>query len=433
MSTSLPEEETLESEAQAQTPPVQGRLARTFSALRYRDFRYVWLGAFTSTTGTWMQTVAQGWVVLSMTNSALLLGVDGFLATGPMLVFSLFGGVVADRVERRKIMLFSQYLQMAFALILAALLWSGNVKVWHIFLLSFLTGSAQSFSGPAYISLLPLLVKREDMPNAIAMNSMQFNLARVIGPILAGLALAAWGAAICFALNGVSFLAVIIALLLIRSPDVKDAGAPKGGILDEMKDGFRFVAGRPTLLLLTFLAFAGTFLGMPIVTFLPVVAKSIFGLGAKGYAWMMTTYGLGSVTGAVLVAATAHAARKGRVALLLQLAFAVLLVGFAVSRSLPISLVIAFFSGACIVGVIALYSSLVQLTTSDDMRGRVMSIFMLAFRGGMPLGNLIAGYVAQRWSISTALGVNGVLLAIVALVFILRGTQLDEADVARVA
>ncbi len=433
MSTSLPEEETLESEAQAQTPPVQGRLARTFSALRYRDFRYVWLGAFTSTTGTWMQTVAQGWVVLSMTNSALLLGVDGFLATGPMLVFSLFGGVVADRVERRKIMLFSQYLQMAFALILAALLWSGNVKVWHIFLLSFLTGSAQSFSGPAYISLLPLLVKREDMPNAIAMNSMQFNLARVIGPILAGLALAAWGAAICFALNGVSFLAVIIALLLIRSPDVKDAGAPKGGILDEMKDGFRFVAGRPTLLLLTFLAFAGTFLGMPIVTFLPVVAKSIFGLGAKGYAWMMTTYGLGSVTGAVLVAATAHAARKGRVALLLQLAFAVLLVGFAVSRSLPISLVIAFFSGACIVGVIALYSSLVQLTTSDDMRGRVMSIFMLAFRGGMPLGNLIAGYVAQRWSISTALGVNGVLLAIVALVFIVRGTQLDEADVARVA
>ncbi|MGN6182313.1 MAG: MFS transporter [Thermoanaerobaculia bacterium] len=433
MSTSLPEEETLESEAQAQTPPVQGRLARTFSALRYRDFRYVWLGAFTSTTGTWMQTVAQGWVVLSMTNSALLLGVDGFLATGPMLVFSLFGGVVADRVERRKIMLFSQYLQMAFALILAALLWSGNVKVWHIFLLSFLTGSAQSFSGPAYISLLPLLVKREDMPNAIAMNSMQFNLARVIGPILAGLALAAWGAAICFALNGVSFLAVIIALLLIRSPDVKDAGAPKGGILDEMKDGFRFVAGRPTLLLLTFLAFAGTFLGMPIVTFLPVVAKSIFGLGAKGYAWMMTTYGLGSVTGAVLVAATAHAARKGRVALLCQHAFAVLLVGFAVSRSLPISLVIAFFSGACIVGVIALYSSLVQLTTSDDMRGRVMSIFMLAFRGGMPLGNLIAGYVAQRWSISTALGVNGVLLAIVALVFILRGTQLDEADVARVA
>jgi MFS family permease len=431
MSTSLPQEESLESEVQAQAPQQRGRLARTFSALQYRDFRYVWLGAFTSTTGSWMQTVAQGWVVLNMTNSAFLLGVDGFLATGPMLVFSLFGGVVADRVERRKIMLFSQYVQMAFAFILAALIWSGNVKVWHIFLLSFLTGSAQSFSGPAYISLLPLLVKREDMPNAIAMNSMQFNLARVIGPILAGLALAAWGAAICFAVNGVSFLAVIIALLLIRSPDVKNSDAPKRGLLDEMKEGFRFVAGRRTLLLLTFLAFAGTFLGMPIVTFLPVVAKSIFGLGAKGYAWMMTTYGLGSVTGALLVAATAHAARKGRVALMLQLAFACLLVSFAVSRSLPLSLVIAFVSGACIVGVISLYSSLVQLTTSDEMRGRVMSIFMLAFRGGMPLGNLIAGYVAQRWSITLALAVNGAVLAVVALYFILRGTQLDEADVAR--
>ncbi|HEX2062663.1 MAG TPA: MFS transporter, partial [Thermoanaerobaculia bacterium] len=223
MSTSLPEEQTLESEARVQ-PPL-GRIARTFSALRYRDFRLLWFGAFTSTTGTWMQTVAQGWVVLSMTGSAFLLGVDGFLATGPMLFFSLFGGVVADRVERRKIMLFSQYLQMAFALTLAVLLFSGNVEVWHIFLLSFLTGSAQSFSGPAYISLLPLLVRREDMPNAIAMNSMQFNLARVIGPLLAGIALTAFGAAACFAINGMSFIFVIIALLLIRSKAISTGRA----------------------------------------------------------------------------------------------------------------------------------------------------------------------------------------------------------------
>ena len=422
MSASLPQEESLESEAQS---PPRGPLARTFSALRYRDFRLLWLGAFTSTTGTWMATVAQGWVVLTMTNSAFLLGVDGFLATGPMLIFSLFGGVIADRIERKKIMLFSQYLQMTFAFILAAVIFSGNVKVWHIFLLSFLTGSAQSFSGPAYISLLPLLVKREDLPNAVAMNSMQFNLARVIGPVLAGLALAAWGAAICFAVNGLSFLAVILALLLIKSPPVRPA-AEQGGLLDEMREGFRFVAHRRKLMVLTFLAFAGTFLGMPIVTFLPVVAKSIFHLNAKGYAWMMTTYGLGSVTGALVVAATAHAARKGRVALKLQLAFAALLVAFAFSRSLPLSLLIAFFAGMCIVGVISLYSSLVQLTTSDEMRGRVMSIFMLAFRGGMPLGNLIAGYVAHRWSISIALGVNGVILAAVALWFIARGTKLEE-------
>jgi MFS family permease len=285
-------------------------LSRTFSALRYRDFRLLWIGAFLSTTGTWMQTIAQGWLVLDMTGSAFLLGVDGFLATGPMIIFSLFGGVIADRVERRKIMLFSQYLQMTFALILAALIWGGTVKVWHIFLLSFLTGSAQSFSGPAYISLLPLLVKREDVPNAIAMNSMQFNLARVIGPIFAGAALVAWGPAICFTVNGLSFFAVIVALLLIRSPGPKATDESKG-VFDDMKEGFRFVTSRPKLLTLTFLAFAGTFLGMPIITFLPVVAKSIFGLKANGYAWMMTTYGLGSVTGALFVAATVHAARKG--------------------------------------------------------------------------------------------------------------------------
>ena len=425
MSASLPQEEALENECRPTPPPVRGRLARTFSALHYRDFRLLWFGAFTSTTGTWMQTVAQGWVVLNMTNSAFLLGVDGFLATGPMLFFSLFGGVVADRVERRKIMLLSQYLQMSFAFVLAALLFSGNVKVWHIFLLSFLTGSAQSFSGPAYISLLPLLVRREDVPNAVAMNSMQFNLARVIGPLLAGIALAAWGAAACFAINGLSFIAVIIALLLIRSPQLNKRDQQRG-ILDEMKEGFRFVTSRQKLLLLTFLAFAGTFIGMPLVTFLPVVAKSIFAIGAKGYATMMTTYGVGSVCGALLVAATAHSAKKGKVALTLQLAFAFLLVAFAFSRLLPLSLVLLFFSGMCVVGVISLYSSLVQLTTNDAMRGRVMSIFMLAFRGGMPLGNLLAGYVASRWSISTALGINGSVLAVVALYFIARGTKLDE-------
>lgn len=424
MSSSLPQEQALEAEAQTPLRP-RGAFARTFSALHYREFRLLWFGAFTSTVGTWMQTVAQGWVVLNMTNSALLLGVDGFLSTGPMLIFSLFGGALADRIERRKIMLLSQYLQMAFAFVLALLIYFDTVKVWHIFVLSFLTGSAQSFSGPAYASLLPLLVKREDVPNAIAMNSMQFNLGRVIGPMLAGIALSLWGAAACFALNGLSFLAVIIALQFIRTPQV----TPKEeqlGIVDEMRNGFRFVFQRRKLLLLTFLAFAGTFLGMPIVTFLPVVAKSIFKLGANGYAWMLTTYGLGSVAGAIFVAATAHIAKKGKVALHLQLTFACLLVAFAASRSLPLSLAIAFCAGMCIVGVISLYNSLVQLATSDAMRGRVLSIFMLAFRGGMPLGNLIAGYVAQRWSISTALAVNGSVLAVVALGFIVKGTVLDE-------
>ena len=414
MTETLPEE----------SAPPQGRLSRTFSALQYRDYRLLWLGAFTSTIGTFMQMLAQAWLVYTLTGSAFLLGVDGFLATGPMLLFSLFGGVVADRMARKKIMMGSQIAQGTFALILAALLWTHHVRIWHIFLLSFLTGSAQSFSGPAYISLLPLLVKREDVPNAVAMNSMQFNLARVIGPAIGGVVFATLGAAWCFLINGLSFGAVIIALLLIRMPPIQDQ-SEKRSVLADMREGFVFVRQRRALLMLTFLSFAGTFLGMPLFTMLPVVAKRIFDLGPRGLSLLQADYGVGSVIGALLVASSSYAAKKGRLALMLQLAFACTLVAFGLSRSLAASLVIAFIAGTCIVGVISLYSSLVQLTTSDAMRGRVMSIFMLAFRGGMPLGNLLAGYVAQRWSITAALTVNGTVLAMVALVFILRGTDLD--------
>jgi predicted MFS family arabinose efflux permease len=422
MSSSLPQEQTVEANAEAGIP--RGRFQRTFSALRYRDFRLLWIGAFASTTGSFMQTLAQGWLVYTMTGSAFLLGVDGFLATGPMLLFSLFGGVIADRFERRNIMLLSQVLQMTFAFVLTGLIYFHAVQVWHIFILSFLTGSAQSFSGPAYASLLPLLVKRDDMANAVAMNSMQFNLARVIGPALGGVVFGIWGATACFGINGLSFLAVIVVLLIIRMPPLSET-ATSASMMAQMKEGFAFVASKRSLLLLTFLSFAGTFLGMPLFTMMPVVAKSIFNLGPQGLSLLQADYGVGSVVGALFVAGSSYAAKKGRLALALQLVFAATLVAFGLSRHLTASLVIAFIAGAAIVGVVSLYSSLVQLSTSDAMRGRVMSIFMLAFRGGMPLGNLLAGFVAQRWSISTALEVNGVALAVVALVFILKRTDLD--------
>ncbi|HEY6844285.1 MAG TPA: MFS transporter [Thermoanaerobaculia bacterium] len=421
MSASLPEEASLE--ADARTKP--GWLRQTFSALHSRDFRLLWFGAFTSTIGTFMQTFAQAWLVYSMTDSAFLLGLDGFLSTGPMLLFSLFGGVIADRVERKKIMVLSQYLQMAFALVLALLIYLHQIKVWHIFVMSFLTGSVQSFSGPAYASLLPLLVDRKDVPNAIAMNSMQFNLARVLGPALGGVVFALWGAASCFLLNGISFVAVIFAYAIIRIPPIHEQRKEARSILQDMNEGFRFVMKSRNLLLLTFLSFVGTFLGMPLFTLLPVVAKSVFNLGPRGLSVMQADYGVGSVLGAIFVASSSYAAKKGKIALWLQLVFAVCLAFFGMSRILPASLLIAFVAGACIVGVVSLYSSLVQLMISDTMRGRVMSIFMLAFRGGMPLGNLTAGYVAQRWSISFALGINGVLLAACALFFILRRTDLD--------
>ena len=293
-----------------------------------------------------MQTLAQGWLVYTMTGSAFLLGVDGFLATGPMLLFSLFGGVIADRVERRKIMLLSQCLQMTFAFVLTGLIYFHAVKVWHIFILSFLTGSAQSFSGPAYASLLPLLVKREDVPNAVAMNSMQFNLARVIGPALGGVVFGLWGATACFGLNGLSFVAVIIAVSIIKMPPLH-ADATSTSMMAQLKEGFAFVASRRSLLLLTFLAFR---------RHVPRHAALHDDAGrrqehlqprAAGSRSCRPTTAIGSVVGALFVAGSSYAAKKGRLALVLQLVFACTLVAFGISRHLAASLVIAFLAGAC--------------------------------------------------------------------------------------
>ena len=217
---------------------------RTFQALTYPEFRVLWCGAFVSTVGTWMQKVAQSWLVFTLTGSAFLLGFDSFLGDVPILLFSLIGGVVADRMDRRRLLLTSQYLQMAFALTLAALIYFDRVSVWHILLLSFLTGTAQAFGGPAYQSLIPTLVEKKDISNAIALNSIQFNLARIIGPVVAGLAFTALGAAACFLLNGVSFLAVIFSLSSFKSRDSPDPEA-RGKLLDELRTGLSFVRRQP--------------------------------------------------------------------------------------------------------------------------------------------------------------------------------------------
>src|SRR5688572_9249514 len=197
-----------------QARPLSPFLRRALAAFTYRDFRVLWFGAFTSTVGTWMQKVAQSWLILDLTaSSSFYLGLDDFLGQLPILLFTLIGGVIADRHDRRHLLLSSQYVQMATALVLAALVFWNRVTIWHILALSFTTGMAQAFGGPAYQSLVPTLVERKDLPNAIALNSIQFNLARVFGPLLAGGALAAFGTAICFGLNALSFLVVIVALL----------------------------------------------------------------------------------------------------------------------------------------------------------------------------------------------------------------------------
>jgi predicted MFS family arabinose efflux permease len=392
-------------------------LNRTFKAFQYRDFRLIWSGACTSSIGTWMQSLAQSWLVLQISGSAFMLGLTSFLGEIPIFLFSLVGGVVADRMDRRRLLLASQYVQMSCAFTLTALVAFGLVRVWQILVLSFLVGLAQSFGGPAYQALIPSLVKNEDIPNAIALNSIQFNLARIIGPVLGGLALTGLGAAWCFGLNGLSFVAVIVSLLLLKVRFIPQGGG--ASMLASMKEGIAFVRKQGAIESLLVLAFLSTMLGVPLIVFLPVFARDVFHGGASTYTLFLSISGAGSVTGALVVASFGHYRRKGRLALLLLAVFGACMAGFALSKILALSCVLLFLAGMCLISVFATLSSLVQLLASDGMRGRVMSVYNVAFRGGMPIGSLVTGSLIRAFSAPIVLACDGALLICLALYLLL--------------
>jgi MFS family permease len=396
----------------------------TVRAFRYRDFRWMWLGAFTSTTGTWMQQVAEGWLVFSMSGSGFYLGLTAFLGQLPIILFSLVGGVLADRIERRKLLLFSQYLQMTTALLLTVLIHLDWIQIWHFFVLAFVVGTAQAFGGPAYHSLIPTLVDKKDMPNAIALNSIQFNLARVFGPLLAGAALALVGPVLCFALNGLSFLAVIVSLYLIRPtfrPLKTDDSVLKG-----LKKGLEFVWSRQGLWQLNLLGFISTFCGIPLMTLLPMYAIDIFQVGSTGLSRMMTISGIGSVLGALMFASLKDIKSRGKLTLGFQLAMALMIATFALSRNLWLSYVALFLAGLCLLMLFTSITSMVQLRITEEMRGRATSIYMLAFRGGMPFGSLLAGTLASRFSPSMALLTLSALLGASALGFLVSKSSVKR-------
>ena len=395
-------------------------MRRIGAALIYRDFRVLWIGAFTSTIGTWMQKVSQNWLVLTLagSSSAFYLGLDSFLGELPILLFTLIGGVVADRRDRRQLLLMSQYIQMATAFALAALVYWGQVRIWHVLVLSTITGLAQAFGGPAYQSLLPSLVDRQHLPNAIAFNSIQFNLARVIGPLMAGGALATFGMVACFGLNGLSFLAVIAAILMMRVRHTPPPTATRLG--QELAGGFAYVRAHPEFTAMAALGFAATFLGNPLLTFLPLFAQDVLHGDVRLYTQLMACAGIGAVAGALVVAWLGRFAHMGRTLLILQVAFGTVVVLFASTRLFWLNGVLLFGAGACMVMVFSMLSSLVQLNAPNEMRGRVMSIYMVAFRGGMPLGSLVGGWIANQTSAPTVLTINGVLLGLLALFLLTR-------------
>lgn len=377
----------------------------------------MWIGACASTIGTFVQQFAQSWLVYDLTKDPFYLGLDLFLGQLPIMLFSLFGGVFADRLDRRKMLLASQYIQMFCAFLLALLFALHAVQVWHILALSFMVGLGQSFGGPAYSALLPTLVGPEELSNAIAMNSIQFNLARIIGPTLGGLAYTTMGATWCFTLNGISYLAVIFSLFMIKTNFAPTKSTES--VLSSMKEGIRFIRHREGMSALVFLAFCTTLFGFSLNGFLPVFVRNVFNKGPETYTLLLVCSGAGSICGALAVATSEKLKGQGRLTLMILIALGLIIAGFAVSRWLPLSCVLMFLAGLTIMASASFMVSLAQLSTTDAMRGRVMSVYNLAFRAGIPLGALVLGKLIPMFGVSKALAGAGFALVAVSLYFLL--------------
>ena len=405
------------------------RRSGMFRALSHRNYRTFWIGAFLSNIGTWMQAVAQGWLVLQLTNSPFWLGLDAFMATAPGFVLTLLGGVFADRIDRRRLLLYTQVVAGLAALALAALVATSLVNRWMVLGFSFVTGCCMSLASPSYLAMTYDLVGREDVANAIAMNSTQFQLSRVLGPALAGLAFRVFGLAGCFFANGLSFIAVVVALWMVRMERSPNALAPSGkqrAIWRDLVEGLRYVRNRPRVSSLLLLAAVNSLFGAPYFSMVPIYARDIFHLGETGLALLMGTAGAGAFFAALLVAYLGDFRRKGWFVLGGAILFGICIMGFAVSSRLTLSLVFLFGLGFALVCSIAITNTLLQKLVTDQMRGRVMSMFLLSFMGTMPIGNLLAGIASKHFGPQYTLAVGGFVVTMVGIGVVLFNKRLRD-------
>ena len=409
--------------------PATDRRSGMFRALSHRNYRLFWIGAFLSNVGTWMQAVAQGWLVLQLTNSPFWLGLDAFMATAPGFVLTLLGGVFADRIDRRRLLLYTQVVAGLAALALAALVATSVVNRWMVLAFSFVTGCCMSLASPSYLAMTYDLVGREDLANAIAMNSTQFQLSRVVGPALAGVAFRVFGLAGCFFANGVSFIAVVAALWMVRMDKVSNAAAPSAkqrAIWRDLVDGIRYVRNRPRVSSLLLLSGVNSLFGAPYFSLVPIYARDIFHLGETGLALMMGTAGAGAFFGALLVAYLGDFRRKGWFVLGGAILFGICIAGFAVASRLTMSLMFLFGLGFALVVSIAITNTLLQKLVTDQMRGRVMSMFLLSFMGTMPIGNILAGTASQHFGPQHTLAFGGFVVTMVATSVLIFNRRLRE-------
>ena len=404
-------------------PPVR----RMFRALRHPQYRLFWSGNIISNTGTWMHTLAQGWLVLQLTNSPLWLGLVGFTSWIPLLLFTPLGGVIADRADRRRVMLLAQSALMVLAFLLALLTSLDIVNIQHILVLSFLSGLAMAMNTPAYQASVPELVGSEDLTNAIALNSAQYNLSRMLGSALAGLALDRIGVAGCFYLNAFSFLALLLALVRIRLPAraAADAGS-SGRLWKPLLATFYYLRHHRVLRTLILLEALASFCGMPYMVLMPVFARDVLEVGPRGFGYLMGAAGVGALSGALLLAWRGDRSRKGAFALHSALLFYAALVVFALSRRFDLALVALALNGATMVTAISTINNLLQKYVAPEMRGRIMAIHAMAFLGLAPLGGLLAGAVAERVGAPEALASLCLVALAITAVVRLRMSELRD-------
>ncbi len=400
-----------------------------FRAMRHRNFRLFFGGQLISLIGTWMQTVAQSWLVLKLSNSAMMLGIVSFASFVPTLLMALFAGVIVDHVDRRKLIIIAQILLMLSAFALAALTWTGAVRVEHVIALAAFNGLVSAFDMPGRQAFVVEMVGKEDLPSAIALNSMIFNGARTIGPAIAGLLIAITSTATCFFLNGVSYLAALWSLFSMELTPRETAVALGSQMFARLFEGLKYAwEHQPTRILLLIVLMNSGF-GITYSVLIPVFARDLLKVGAHGYGFLMAAQGIGAVLGAVYLASRAgHALRQTLTAGLFCTAIAI--VGFGMSHWIALSMLAQMLIGFGIINYMAGTNTMLQMFVSDELRGRVMSIYTLSFIGLAPLGSLEVGFIGEHVSPQVAVVICGIISLLCGAALVSRLPLLERAQAA---
>lgn len=393
----------------------QKRIFPPLAALYHRDYRLYWTGQLVSVTGTWMQQVAQAWLVLELTHSALLLGIVGAANFGPVLLFSLFGGALADRVSKRRLIIFTQTGMMLIALVLGLLVLTGLVRYWEVVVCAFLLGTLNALDSPARQSFIIHLAGREDLMNAIALHSSLFNGARVVGPAVAGLVIARWGIAVCFLLNAVSFVAVLVQLVRISADGTTERKQPQNSFWQETRAGFAYIRANPRIFFPLILLAQISLLAVNFSVLIPALARLTFGRGAQDFGFLLSAQGLGAMAGGLTLAwlSARGPERRCLAAGVIALCGAQVVLGCWPGYRQALWLL--FIAGWGLVVLGGTINTTVQLAATDEFRGRVMSLFVLFFMGTSPLGNLFAGAVAHAFNIPVAFAAGSAIALILAV------------------